>query len=154
MKGPTVTLSIKTISIPTRRVPKPHFANKHWTNSPEIISCQPSFFHIPQNALRSQRQASPWHVAAAAAPWRSVPRPAAPNAWPELLQTFPRHPLPPPEVRYFGPQKHTKNIPKTPNLRRYDWMSRVYFLHQIFGAGKSLHRPKSPKPWKIKVLVT
>ncbi len=34
---------------------------------------------------------------------------------------FPRHPWPPPEVRYLDPQ----NIPKTPNLRRYIWMYRV-----------------------------
>ena len=34
---------------------------------------------------------------------------------------YPRHPGPPPEVRYLDPKK----IPKAPNLRRYDWMSRV-----------------------------
>ena len=52
-------------------------------------------------------------------------------------QSLPRHPVPPAED-IFGPQKNTK---QTPNLRRYDWMSRdipylevqnMFFVHICF----------------------
>ena len=39
-----------------------------------------------------------------------------------LGKSLPRHPVPPSEVWYLDPT----NIPKTPNLRRYDWMSIGY----------------------------
>jgi len=39
-----------------------------------------------------------------------------------------------PEVRYFGPPKQKKHL-KTLNLRRYDWMYRVYIAYPIIHQG-------------------
>ena len=44
---------------------------------------------------------------------------------PQFLHTFPRHPGPPPEVRYLD----TKNIPETPFTSGGIWMSRAFSSH-------------------------
>ena len=62
--------------------------------------------------------------------------------WCSLVNTDPRHPGPPKLRRYFYP----KNIPKTPNLRRYDWMSRVNSLNPAKWSQLNLAKPTfSPK---------
>ena len=43
-----------------------------------------------------------------------------PNLKNKMTKAFPRHPGPPPQVRYLDPRKHT-SIKRL--LRRYDWMS-------------------------------
>ncbi len=49
--------------------------------------------------------------------------PSMRKCWDNFLgKVSTRHPVPPAEVWYLDP----KNIPKTPNLRRYDWMSIGY----------------------------
>ena len=47
---------------------------------------------------------------------------------------IPRHPSLPAEVRYLD----LPNIPKTPNLRRYDWMSRAWNLNKLMMCGSFL----------------
>ena len=65
--------------------------------------------------------------------WKSFPS----SLGGQSLKSIPRHPGPPAEVRYLDPPK-----PKTPNLRRYDWMSRASILPQDLPGKFRLHFEK------------
>ena len=58
---------------------------------------------------------------------------------------FPRHPGPPEKVFWTT----RKNIPKTPNLRRYDWMSSFFFQRLIFCWPNCVLPFSQTRPYKV-----